>query len=79
MGDPDDPEVQAQSIIFRFGLSARFPAEVEREAKQLSYSLSPQDLAARTDLRELPIVTIDGENARDFDDAVYVRKQGRNL
>jgi len=76
MGDPDDPEVQAQSIIFRFGLSASFPAEVEREAKQLSYSLSPQDLAARTDLRELPIVTIDGENARDFDDAVYVRKQG---
>lgn len=76
MGDPDDPEVQAQSIIFRFGLSASFPAEVEREAKQLSYGLSPQDLAARTDLRELPIVTIDGENARDFDDAVYVRKQG---
>ena len=76
LGDPNDPEVQAQSIIFRFGLSATFPAEVEREAKQLSYSLSPEDLAARTDLRELPIVTIDGENARDFDDAVYVRKQG---
>jgi len=76
MGDPNDPEVQAQSIIFRFGLSASFPAEVEREAKESSFSLSPQDLAARTDLREFPIVTIDGENARDFDDAVYVRKQG---
>jgi ribonuclease R len=76
MGDPNDPEVQAQSIIFRFGLSASFPAEVEREAKESSYSSSPQDLAARTDLREFPIVTIDGENARDFDDAVYVRKQG---
>jgi len=76
MGDPNDPEVQAQSIIFRFGLSTSFPAEVEREAKESSFNLSPQDLAARTDLRELPIVTIDGENARDFDDAVYVRKQG---
>jgi ribonuclease R len=76
MGDPNDPEVQAQSIIFRFGLSASFPAEVEREAKESSFSLTPQDLAARTDLREFPIVTIDGENARDFDDAVYVRKQG---
>ena len=76
MGDPNDPEVQAQSIIFRFGLSASFPAEVEREAKESSFNLSPQDLAARTDLREFPIVTIDGENARDFDDAVYVRKQG---
>jgi len=76
MGDPDDPEVQAESIMFRFGLSASFPAEVQREAKQLSYSLSPEGLATRTDLRKLPIVTIDGENARDFDDAVYVRKQG---
>jgi len=76
MGDPDDPEVQAESIMFRFGLSARFPAEVQLEANQLSYSLSPEDLATRTDLRILPIVTIDGENARDFDDAVYVRKQG---
>ena len=76
MGDPDDPEVQAESIMFRFGLSARFPAEVQLEANQLSYSLSPEDLATRTDLRKLPIVTIDGENARDFDDAVYVRKQG---
>jgi ribonuclease R len=76
MGDPNDPEVQAQSIIFRFGLSASFPADVEREAKESSYNLSPQDLAERTDLREFPIVTIDGENARDFDDAVYVRKQG---
>jgi len=76
MGDPDDPEVQAESIMFRFGLSARFPAEVQLEANHLSYTLSPEDLATRTDLRILPIVTIDGENARDFDDAVYVRKQG---
>jgi len=60
MGDPNDPEVQAQSIIFRFGLSTSFPAEVEREAKESSFNLSPQDLAARTDLREFPIVTIEG-------------------
>ena len=78
MGDPDDPEVQAQSIIFRFGLSATFPPEVQREAKQLVYAIGAEELAGRTDLRQLPIVTIDGENARDFDDAVYVRKQGGN-
>jgi ribonuclease R len=76
MGDPDDPEVQAQSIVFRFGLSTSFPPEVYREAKQVSYSIADEEFATRTDLRELPIVTIDGENARDFDDAVYVRKQG---
>ena len=76
MGDPDDPEVQAQSIVFRYGLSTSFPPEVHREASQVSYAIAPEEVAARTDLRGLPIVTIDGENARDFDDAVYVRKQG---
>jgi ribonuclease R len=76
MGDPDDPEVQAQSIVFRFGLSTSFPAAVHREANQVSYAIAPAEIAARTDLREFPIVTIDGENARDFDDAVYVRRQG---
>ena len=76
MGDPDDPEVQAQSILFRYGLTTSFPPEVHRAANQVSYSIAPEEVAARTDLRGLPIVTIDGENARDFDDAVYVRKQG---
>jgi ribonuclease R len=74
MGDPDDPEVQAQSIVFRYGLSTRFPEEVYRETNQIAYSIPPEEIAARIDLRGLPIVTIDGENARDFDDAVHVRK-----
>jgi ribonuclease R len=74
MGDPDDPEVQAQSVIFRFGLSPSFPPEVHREAISCPYSIPDDELAARTDLRGLPIVTIDGENARDFDDAVFARK-----
>ncbi|MGH7927512.1 MAG: ribonuclease R family protein, partial [Candidatus Binatia bacterium] len=74
LGDPDDPEVQAQSVIFRFGLSPSFPPEVHREAMNCPYSIPDNELAARTDLRPLPIVTIDGENARDFDDAVFVRK-----
>jgi ribonuclease R len=78
LGDPDDPEVQAQSIVFRYGLSTSFSEEVHRETTQIAYSIPPEEIAARTDLRGLPIVTIDGENARDFDDAVYVRKQGEN-
>jgi len=78
MGDPEDPEVQAQSVIFRFGLSTTFPPEVYREATQISYAIGAEEIAARIDLRGFPIVTIDGENARDFDDAVYVRKQGDN-
>ncbi len=76
IGDPDDPQVQAQTIIFRYGFSTSFPAEVHQEISQTSYAITPEEIAARTDLRALPIVTIDGENARDFDDAVYVRRQG---
>ena len=74
MGDPDDPEVQAQSIIFRFGLSPSFPPEVHREVMSAAYEIGESEIAGREDLRALPIVTIDGENARDFDDAVFVRK-----
>ena len=76
IGDPDDPEVQAQSIVFRYGLPTSFPPEVHHEANRISYAIAPAEIAARTDLRSLPIVTIDGENARDFDDAVYARRQG---
>jgi ribonuclease R len=78
MGDPDDPEVQAQSIVFRYGLSTSFSDQVQRETSRIAYSIPHEEISARTDLRGLPIVTIDGENARDFDDAVYVRKQGEN-
>jgi ribonuclease R len=74
LGNPDDPEVQAQSIVFRYGLSTSFPEPVYREINASSFYLSDKEIAARTDLRDLPFVTIDGENARDFDDAVYVRK-----
>jgi len=77
MGDPNDPEVQAQSIIFRFDLSPSFPPEVHREVMSAEFDISAAEIARREDLRDLPIVTIDGENARDFDDAVFVRRKGR--
>ena len=74
VGDPNDPEVQVQSVVFRYGFSTSFPPEVHREAMNCSFSIGVEEIASRTDLRELPIVTIDGENARDFDDAVHARK-----
>jgi ribonuclease R len=77
IGNPDDPEVQVQSIVFRYGLSTSFPPEVHREISSASFVVSGDEIASRTDLRGLPIVTIDGERARDFDDAVYVRKTDR--
>jgi ribonuclease R len=74
MGSADDPEVQVQSIIFRYDLPTTFTEEVDREAAKFPFAIAPEELTARKDLRSLPIVTIDGENARDFDDAVYVRR-----
>src|SRR5207244_13371750 len=74
MGDPDDPEVQVQSIVFRYGLAASFPEPVHREIASCSFAAREEEIAARTDLRELPIVTIDGERDRGFTEAECVRK-----
>ncbi len=75
MGSPDDPEVQARSLIFRFGLEIKFSEAVYREIASKSFAIGREDLVGRADLRNLAVVTIDGEQARDFDDAVFVRKK----
>ncbi|MGH7772931.1 MAG: ribonuclease R [Candidatus Binatia bacterium] len=75
LGDPDDPEVQAEAIVFRYGLPATFTPEARREAGNCPRVVDPKELALRTDLRSFPTVTIDGELARDFDDAVSIQKK----
>jgi len=75
LGDPDDPEVQTQAVIFRYGLPTAFTEESRREAAQCPRTIDPGELAFRTDLRPLITVTIDGEQARDFDDAVSVQRK----
>lgn len=74
LGDPDDAEVQAQAIIFRYDLPVNFTVEARKEASACPQTLNREELSSRTDLRSLPLVTIDGEQARDFDDAVCVQK-----
>ena len=74
LGDPNDPEIQARAIIFQYALPTEFSPEAKREAKAAPQTIPEHEIAARVDLRPLPIVTIDGETARDFDDAVYVEK-----
>jgi ribonuclease R len=75
LGAADDPEVQARSIIFRYGLPDAFSPEAKREAEKYLQDIDPREISARVDLRSHPIVTIDGERARDFDDAVTVEKK----
>lgn len=74
LGDPDDAEVQTQAVIFRYDLPVSFTAETRKEASACPQAISSEELSSRTDLRSLPLVTIDGEQARDFDDAVCVQK-----
>src|ERR1039457_3618863 len=75
LGWPEDPSVEIETIIRQFDLPHIFPEAVLREAKSIpSLALDPE-LTGRTDLRRLTTITIDGENARDFDDAVSVRKE----
>jgi ribonuclease R len=75
--DPDRPvELATESAIARFDLPCEFPAAALREAQAYGDRVDPAEAARRIDLRDLPLVTIDGEDARDFDDAVYAEPQG---
>lgn len=74
LGDADEPEVQFLSIALEHGLRVDFPDEVVEEAEALPTDPGGADFAGRVDLRDLPFVTIDGETARDFDDAVCVEE-----
>jgi ribonuclease R len=70
--DPDRPvEMATESAIARFDLPHEFPAAALREAQSFGEQVDPREAQTRLDLRDLPLVTIDGEDARDFDDAVY--------
>ncbi|MDR3258735.1 MAG: ribonuclease R [Fusobacteriaceae bacterium] len=74
IGDSSDTENLLRALLFNEGLSETFPDEVLEEAKTLKGEITEKELANRTDLRDLPIITIDGEDAKDLDDAVYVKK-----
>ncbi|HYO52129.1 ribonuclease R, partial [Archangium sp.] len=74
IGKPGDPSTEVLSIAYSQGFSDEFPPEVMDEADRIRPVVSAEEARgeARRDLREMALVTIDGEDARDFDDAVYV-------
>ena len=70
--DPDKPvELACEAAIARFDLPREFSPEAVREAEAFGSQVDPAVAAQRIDLRDLPLVTIDGDDAKDFDDAVY--------
>ena len=74
LGQRDEFGVDVEIIIRKFHLPHRFPAEVLAEASAAPQYIPERDREGRRDFRSLPIVTIDGETAKDFDDAVYVER-----
>src|SRR5437660_505725 len=73
LGYEGDFGIDVEIMIRKFHIPHRFPPEVLEEAEAIEAAVSPRELPTRRDHRHLPIVTIDGETARDFDDAVLVR------
>ena len=75
LGRPGELGVDTEIIIRKHHLPHTFPPEVIYDSEQVAHPVTEADRAGREDFRELPIVTIDGETARDFDDAVYVERR----
>lgn len=71
LGDINRPGVATEVAIRQNDIPHEWPEDVEREARKFAAEPGEKDKLARVDLRALPLVTIDGEDARDFDDAVY--------
>ena len=73
--DPERPvQLATEAAIARFGLPVDFPAAALREAAHWGKNVDAAEAAQRVDLRNLPLVTIDGADAKDFDDAVYAER-----
>ncbi len=75
LGESTDPDVEIDIIARKYDLPRKFPRHVLKEAKRIPPKPLPEDVEGRVDLRSLNICTIDGEKARDFDDAVAIEKK----
>jgi len=74
LGNPGDHEVEIHSILAEYGLPREFTAEVEAEAESIPEKISPKEIARRRDFRDVLTFTIDPHDAKDFDDALSLRK-----
>ena len=78
--DPEKPvDLASEAAIARFNLPQEFSPEAIREAESYGAAVDPAEAARRVDLRSLPLVTIDGEDAKDFDDAVYAEPHAKGF
>ena len=76
LGHVNDPGVDIMSIVRGYELPVEFSEKVLHQAENVAKDVSEADMAGRTDLRNVQMVTIDGEDAKDLDDAVSLSKEG---
>lgn len=73
LGAEDDPVTETEAVIVKFGLRGEFPPEVEEQANAIPKQIPEEALRGRLDLREFNIFTVDGRDAKDFDDAIHIQ------
>lgn len=78
LGEYTAPGMEIEIALRKHDLPHQFPPEVEERSASFPDMVLKADLTDREDIRHLPLVTIDGETARDFDDAVYCERDGKN-
>ena len=78
LGHVNDPGVDIMSIVKGYELPTEFPEKVLHQAENVAHDVTEADMAGRIDLRNVQMVTIDGEDAKDLDDAVSLSMDGEN-
>ena len=78
LGHINDPGTDIMSIVKGYDLPVEFPEKVLNQAERVAKDVSTADMAGRMDIRDWQMVTIDGEDAKDLDDAISLTKEGEN-
>ncbi len=78
IGHINEPGTDIMSIVKDFDLPVEFPDKVMHQAERVGEKIIPADMAGRMDIRNWDMVTIDGEDAKDLDDAISIRREGEN-
>ena len=77
LGREGDNNVEMHAILAQYGLPYKYPKNVEEAAEKIDPGITPQEISRREDFRDVFTCTIDPKDAKDFDDALSIRKQGK--
>lgn len=77
LGKEGDNNVEMHAILAQYGLPYKYPKNVEEAAEKIDSGITPQEISRREDMREVFTCTIDPKDAKDFDDALSIRQQGK--